>query len=439
MSTIVTDNKHYSDIANAIRAKNETNTTYKPSEMALAIRAIESGGIPCTLTVETSAGAVITATLGNTTVSATANANGIATLILKKEGTWNITGTLNGSTKSTTVEVYHEIAEEIELANKFYINFLGNIYEYEFESGMTWNDFLLSDYNNDPGFEVSDVKLAYDISPEVTIENVLCFYGAPILTEELNKAKVDPYIFCLPLASDSPNYSPVSGKTYIVHIDTLENVPWVTVSAISRAGKASQYWSVGDTKSFDCGSDTYTAQIIGFDHDDVTDSASYGRTKAGTTFQFEQLYKTNYKFNSSSSVSRFDSATIYKTSIPTIQDELANDLSRVLVGVSKKCLNASDSKIYTITDQKFTLPAYVEMLGNNANGITTNEKKEGTQYAFYAAGNSATKAKLGSTSDSYWYTRTLYTTARARVITTSGSGSTISVTTAYSVAPIFFV
>jgi hypothetical protein len=37
----VTDNKHYSDIANAIRAKNGTETTYKPSEMAAAIDAIE--------------------------------------------------------------------------------------------------------------------------------------------------------------------------------------------------------------------------------------------------------------------------------------------------------------------------------------------------------------------------------------------------------------
>lgn len=115
MANIVTNSKNYTDIANAIRGKNGTSTKYKPSEMALAIRAIEGGGIPCTLTVETEAGALVTATLGNTTVSATANSNGIATLILKKEGAWTITATSNGETKSTTVNVYHEIAEEIEL------------------------------------------------------------------------------------------------------------------------------------------------------------------------------------------------------------------------------------------------------------------------------------------------------------------------------------
>lgn len=41
MSTILTDSKHYADIAAAIRSKNETNNKYKPSEMAAAIDAIE--------------------------------------------------------------------------------------------------------------------------------------------------------------------------------------------------------------------------------------------------------------------------------------------------------------------------------------------------------------------------------------------------------------
>lgn len=44
MATIITDNKHYSDIAEAIRSKNGTETKYKPSEMPAAISAIETGG-----------------------------------------------------------------------------------------------------------------------------------------------------------------------------------------------------------------------------------------------------------------------------------------------------------------------------------------------------------------------------------------------------------
>lgn len=43
MAKIITDNQHYSAIAEAIRTKNETETLYKPSEMAAAILDIQGG------------------------------------------------------------------------------------------------------------------------------------------------------------------------------------------------------------------------------------------------------------------------------------------------------------------------------------------------------------------------------------------------------------
>lgn len=44
MAIVTTDNQYYTAIANAIRGKNGTETTYKPSDMAAAITAISSGG-----------------------------------------------------------------------------------------------------------------------------------------------------------------------------------------------------------------------------------------------------------------------------------------------------------------------------------------------------------------------------------------------------------
>lgn len=44
MANIITDNKHYTDIANAIRDKAQTTDTYKPEEMAEAISAVYSAG-----------------------------------------------------------------------------------------------------------------------------------------------------------------------------------------------------------------------------------------------------------------------------------------------------------------------------------------------------------------------------------------------------------
>ena len=44
MNLGITDTQNYSDIADAIRAKNGTANTYTPSQMAPAILAIPSGG-----------------------------------------------------------------------------------------------------------------------------------------------------------------------------------------------------------------------------------------------------------------------------------------------------------------------------------------------------------------------------------------------------------
>lgn len=44
MAIVTTDNQYYTAIANAIRGKNGTETTYKPSDMAAAITALPTGG-----------------------------------------------------------------------------------------------------------------------------------------------------------------------------------------------------------------------------------------------------------------------------------------------------------------------------------------------------------------------------------------------------------
>lgn len=44
MAIVITDEKHYTDIAAAIRSQNGEETTYKPSEMAAAILALVAGG-----------------------------------------------------------------------------------------------------------------------------------------------------------------------------------------------------------------------------------------------------------------------------------------------------------------------------------------------------------------------------------------------------------
>ena len=51
MAKVITDEKHYADIAAAIREKNGEETKYKPSEMAEAIKVLESREIVSSLNV----------------------------------------------------------------------------------------------------------------------------------------------------------------------------------------------------------------------------------------------------------------------------------------------------------------------------------------------------------------------------------------------------
>ena len=53
---VITDDKHYTDIAAAIREKNGETTTYKPSEMAAAILEITTGKNIKTMTIDETAG-----------------------------------------------------------------------------------------------------------------------------------------------------------------------------------------------------------------------------------------------------------------------------------------------------------------------------------------------------------------------------------------------
>ena len=117
-----TQEERFAQIAAAIREKDGTTAPIKALDFAARIRAISTQGgggdfaVPLVVTVD--AGAVVTATHGETTVTATSGANGTATLILTAPGVWGVTAALGDKEKSTEIEVIDGYSAKFMLSSK---------------------------------------------------------------------------------------------------------------------------------------------------------------------------------------------------------------------------------------------------------------------------------------------------------------------------------
>ena len=210
----------------------------------------------------------------------------------------------------------------------------------------------------------------------------------------------------------------------------LEENDWKTISKISKEALAAEYWKIGDTKTFVMGGYTYHAQIVGFDHFAVQDSASYGRTRAGIAFQFKECHPTTVQ----GIMENWYTAVRVSTNnlIPNIPTDLQNVMQSVLVYYCPSTNSTSLSSTY----EKLFVPSAME-LANKPSGAYS--QKDGTQLAFYKAGNSLVKYRVGTSSARIWYTRSwIGGGQQLYMVTTSGNVTSSGVASNY-LAPIFCV
>lgn len=193
----------------------------------------------------------------------------------------------------------------------------------------------------------------------------------------------------------------------------LEDYTWEEISAISKAGKAAEYFAVGDTKSILFNGVTYYQQIIGFNHDDVTDLAAYGRDKAGVTFQFgipgmgnAGVFATAYPMDGSNLKSGgWKSSALRRTTMPLMESYLPTDLRDIIVAVNKPGNDGSSdggvAHVQITSDFLWPL-SEIEILGARK----YSGQGEGAQYEFYADGGSLIRYRASTAATAYgWWTR----------------------------------
>lgn len=174
----------------------------------------------------------------------------------------------------------------------------------------------------------------------------------------------------------------------------LESTTWADISSISELGLAQQYFKVGDQKSITVNGVKYQTRIIGFNHDNLTSGG-----KAGITFQMVDCLNTTYNMESSNiNTNGWLNCAMRKTHLrTTIWGQLESSLKSVIKTVNKLASAGNQSAtIQTAQDTLFLL-SEVEIFGK----VTYSKAGEGSQYAYYAAGNSTIK-KVNGSATAWW-------------------------------------
>ena len=184
------------------------------------------------------------------------------------------------------------------------------------------------------------------------------------------------------------NNSEITNNTSTVYIDF---------------GSVHRKVSVGDQVTLSLNGTDYAFDIIGFNHDTLTDTAAYGEEtatgKAGITFQMHDLFATSYKMNSTRTNSGgWKSSDMRTSTMATMKGYLPDNWEAIIKPVNKSSGKGggSSSGTETVSDMCFLL-AEIEIFGSATNSVSG----EGSQYTYYKAGNSKIKDKNGA-KNSWW-------------------------------------
>ena len=184
------------------------------------------------------------------------------------------------------------------------------------------------------------------------------------------------------------NNSDITNETSIIYLDN---------------GDIHRKVSIGDQVTLSLNGTNYAFDVIGFNHDTLTDTAAYGEEtatgKAGITFQMHDLFATTYKMNSTNTNSGgWKSSDMRTSTMATMKGYMPAAWQAAIKPVNKASGlgGGSSSGTETVSDSCFLL-SEIEIFGSTTYSVSG----EGTQYAYYKAGNSKVKKKNG-TMYSWW-------------------------------------
>ena len=216
------------------------------------------------------------------------------------------------------------------------------------------------------------------------------------------------------------NHTAPSSKTCAVTVsfldDTFANNDWSAIIAACQSGSVPDSWVVGNSKTMTINGTSYQIDIIGKNHDAYTAGGT-----APLTFQMHDCYGTKYQMNSSNTnAGGWESCAMRTTHLPAILALMPSEVQAGIKEVNKLTSAGSQSSTINTTADKLFLLSEIEIFGST----TYSKSGEGSQYAYYSAGNSKVKNLSGSAN--VWWERSPYgsnSTSFCRVASTGGANN----------------
>lgn len=186
-----------------------------------------------------------------------------------------------------------------------------------------------------------------------------------------------------------------SNKTYD---PVFANNDWAAIIEACHANEVPDTWvSDGSCyKDMDIGGRTYRIDIIGKNHDDLSD----GTGKAPLTFQMHDCYDTTYQMNSSNTnAGGWRDCQMRTQTMPALKALLPAEVQSGIREVNKLTSAGNQSSIIVTTSDELFLLSEIEIFGST----TYSFAGEGTQYDYYRIGNRTAKNINGNLNA--WWTR----------------------------------
>ena len=157
---------------------------------------------------------------------------------------------------------------------------------------------------------------------------------------------------------------------------------------------------VGNSKTMTINGTDYQIDIIGKNHDTYTAGGT-----APLTFQMHDCYADTKQMNSSdTNVGGWTSCAMRSTHLPAILALMPTEVQTAIREVNKLTSAGSKSSTINTTADKLFLLSEVEIFGS----VTYSKSGEGSQYAYYSAGNSKVKYNPEYGSEITWWERSPY-------------------------------